>query len=274
MNRFKQILKEHKLAIGLAILTSIIVAFPQVYFRIDHQEFYKEGVQSIEMLPDSPWSARVREVQDGHPGFGSIYYKDGKDNPYLHQPLGSIVTGYMGKVFSLEINNTILLSRLLLSFIVFLVTYGFIFLFSRSKLVALSGASVLLLADSVLSYHSVARIFHGIGPEFFLRLARPVNPAMIYLLLFGFLVSFWLFYKRQDKRWLWGIISAVLLGLNFYNYFYTWTYLYAFGSVLVLIFLIQKKWKEALRITAVFLGALIVAIPYIINLSYAYMFIC
>ncbi|TSA43817.1 hypothetical protein D4R49_02000, partial [bacterium] len=107
-------------------------------------------------------------------------------------------------------------------------------------------------------------LLHGVSPEDFLQIARPVNPAMIFVLLFGFLIAFWLFYK--EKKWQWGVASAVLLGLNFYNYFYSWSYLYAFGGLLVLFLLVQKKWREAVRIAGVFLGALVVAIPYAFNL--------
>jgi len=272
MTNLKRILQEHKFAIALAVLTSIITALPQVYFRIDQKQIYQEGVQVIEMLPDSPWSPRVREVQDGHPNFGNIYQKDGKDNPYLFQPLGSMVVGYMGKIFSLDINNTILLSRLVLPFVVFLLIYSFVFLLSRNKFAALSSVAVLLLAESVLNSFGIFHLIQGNSPEYFLRLARPVNPAMIYVFFFGFLVSFWLFYKKQDKQCLWGIASSLLLGLNFYNYFYSWTYLYAFGGLLVLILLIQKKWKDAIKIAGVFLGALVLAIPYIINLYSASLF--
>ena len=270
MRRLKRIVIEHKMVIVLAVFASIIVVFPQVYFRIDHKEISQETgqpiYQGIELLPDSPWSARVREVQDGHPNFGSIYYKDGKDNPYLFQPLGSMAVGYMGKVFSLDINNTLLLSRFVLTFVAFFLIYGFVFLFSRNKLVALSSASVLLLAESVLSFFGIKQLLHGISPDDFLRIARPVNPAMIYVLFFGLLSSFYLFYKKTDKRWLYGIASAVLFGLNFYNYFYSWTYLYAFGGILVLIFLIRKKWKDALKIGSIFLGGVLLAIPYIVNI--------
>jgi len=81
MNKFKKIVYEHKAIIFLAIFISILAAFPQIYFRIEHNN---DGLyQGIELLPDSPWSARAREVQDGHPNFGNIYNKDGKDNPYL-----------------------------------------------------------------------------------------------------------------------------------------------------------------------------------------------
>lgn len=260
MQKLKQLLQVHKVAIFLAIVLSLVTAFPQVYFRIDHKDINT----GIELLPDSPWSARAREVQDGHPNFGSIYYKDGKDNPYLFQPLGSMVVAYMGEAFSLGINNTILLSRFVLPFVAFLLLYAFVYLFWRDRLVALSSASVLLFADSILSFSGLLRMFHGLSPDSFLRLARPVNPAMVYILLFGFLVLFWQFYKKKD--WRYGVGGAVLLGLNFYNYFYSWTFLYAFGGLIFLFLIFQKKWREAVGVSLVFVGGLVVAIPYAINM--------
>lgn len=262
MSGLRQVLSEHKRAIIIAVIASLIVAFPQVYFRIDHRS---DGIyKGIELLPDSPWSARAREVQDGHPNFGAIYYKDGKNNPYLFQPLGSMVVGYTGEIFSFDINNTILLSRIVLTFVVFLLIYSFVFLLSKDRLAALCGAVVLLLANSILSYSGLLDVLHGRSPEDFLNISRPVNPAMIYVLFFGFLIAFWLFYK--NKKWPCGILSAVLLGLNFYNYFYSWTFLYAFGGLLVFSLVIQKRWQEALKISGVFISALLVAIPYGINL--------
>ena len=254
----------HKGAVILALLASIIVASPQLFLRIDHRS---DGIyQGIELLPDNPWSPRIREVMDGH-GFGSIYYKDSKNDPYIFQPLGSTVVAYIGKVFSLEINNTLLASRAILSFIAYLLIYSFVFVLSRDKLVALCGASLLVLADAVMNLSGLARLIQGISPANFLSISQPANPAMILIPFFGFLVSFWFFYTKRD--WRLGVLSAFLLGLNFYNYFYSWTYLYAFGGILVLLYLVQKKWSEAVRLGSVFLGALVVAIPYVINLNKA-----
>lgn len=264
----KQLFKNHPWVIILGILVALIVAFPQVYFRIEHKD---DGIyQGIELLPDAPWSARVREIQDGH-GFGSIYYKDGKDDPYLHTPLGSMVVAYMGSMFSLDINNTILLSRLTLPFFAFLLIYSFVFLISRDKLAALSSASVILLADSLLDYSGIPRLFQdafqGMSPSSFLEIARPVYSLMIFVPFFAFLVTFWKFFIERGRSW--GLASSIILGLNFYNYFYTWTYLYAFGALLILIYLIHKNWQEALRISKVFIGALVVGIPYAFNLYQA-----
>lgn len=267
MIRLKQIIISHWLAIIFAVLLSLLVAFPQVYFRFEHRN---DGVyQGIELLPDSPWSPRVREIQDGH-GLGSIYQKDGKDNPTIFPLLSSMVVAYLGQIFALDINNTLLLSRLVLPFIVFLLIYSFVFLISKRKQIALSGASVLLFADSILGFSGLSAMLYGVSPDNFLRLARPVNPAMIYIFLFSFLISFWVFYR--DKKWIFGVASVIFLGLNFYNYFYTWTYLYAFGALLLLLLAIKKEWREVFRIGAVFLGALIVATPYFLNAYRASLF--
>jgi hypothetical protein len=90
---------------------------------------------------------------------------------------------------------------------------------------------------------------------------------MIYVLFFGFLASFVSFYRQRN--WRSGVLSVVLLGLNFYNYFYTWTYLYAFGGFLVLLLLLQKQWLRALQISAIFVSAIPLAIPYALNLYHA-----
>jgi len=262
MSWFKHLIWEHKYAVIVAILVSLMVAAPQIAFRYEHRD---DGVyQGIELLPDSPWSSRVREVMDGHPNFGSIYYTDGKGDPYLFQPGGSMTVAYMGEAFGLDINNTLLLARFVLTFIAFLLIYAFIVLLSRDKLAALAGTSVLLLADAVMNLSGVKNLVQGISPANFLSIGLPVDPAMFFIPLFAFLIAFWLFYTRRD--WRWGIASAVLLGFSFYNYFYSWTYLYAFGGFLVLLFLLKKDWREAARVCSVFAGALLMAIPYGINI--------
>ncbi len=261
---YKELLHAHKITILLAVLVSIIAVFPQAYFRIDHAH---DGVyQGIELLPNGPWQGRVREIQDGH-GFGSIYYQDGKNDPYLFQPGGSMVTAYIGKAFALTINNTFLLATVLLTLITFLLLYGFVFVFSRDKLAALAVATILLPAQPVLNLSSLARLLLGVVPADFWEMSQAANPAMIYIGFFAFLLLFWQYYEK--RTWPWGVASAVVLGLNFYNYFYTATFLYAFGGILGAIFLLQKKWPEARRVFYVFCGGLLVAVPYMWNLYQA-----
>lgn len=260
--KIKDFIISHWGALACAIFVSILVVLPQILFRIEHK-VPEQSTERIELLPDSPWSPRVREIQDGH-SFGNIYNKQGKDNPYLFQPLGSMIVAYMGMLFSLGINNTILLSRIVLPFVVFLLIYWFALLLSRDKLVSIVIAAIFLLADPFLTYTGISSLIHGVSPESFLRIARPVNPAMIYVFFFGFLIYFWKFFK--EKRLGPGVIGSVLLSLNFYNYFYSWTYLYAFGGFFTLFLIFQKRWREALEVGSVYFFGAVLAIPYFINL--------
>lgn len=260
--------REHWIAVVLSICTSLIVAAPQIYLRIDHPEFYAGGYEAVEMLPDAPWSVRVREVMDGHTGWGNFYFKDGKDDPYLFQPLGSFITAWSGMLFGLEINNTLLLFRLVYPAITFFVIYAFAYLIGRNKLVALASTSLILFVESVMSPAGVRDLLagfnNGVSPLSFLELARPVNSAMIFIFLFGFLAAFWRYYET-NKRW-WGVLAAVLLGLNFYNYFYSWTYAFSFGGALAVVLIIERNWGEVRRLLYVFIGGLLVGLPYLYNL--------
>lgn len=260
-----QILKNHKWAILLALVVAVLAAFPPIYFRYHHSDVY----QGIELMPDSPWTPRVREVMDGHFNLGSIYYKEGKNDPYLFQPLGSIIVASLGKIFSLDINNTILLFRLFFPALVFLIIYSFVVLFSKNKLAALASSILILLALDLLSRpeYGILKILDGESPRSFLQIARPVNPALTYLFFFSFLLLFWLFYER--KQWRWGVLSMIILGLTFYDYFYTWTFLYVWGIILTFIFIALKNWQAVKRIILVFLMGTLLAIPYFLNLYQA-----
>ena len=267
MKGITQILKNHKWAIIIAFVAAIIVAFPQLYLRYDNQDSY-QGIELFGINDEIAWLSRVREASDGYPALGNAYFKDGKDAPYIIQPLGSAIIAYLGKPFSLDINNTILLSRLLLSFLVFLIIYGFIYFLSRTKLTALATSSFLFLGNSLFNSVGIFNVLAGESPSLrYVNYTRPVNPLMTSFFFFGFLLCFWLFLER--KQWRWGILSTLLLGLSFYDYFYTWTFLYAFVGVLILIFFFQKKWLDLKRVGLVLLGASIIAIPYIINLYQA-----
>jgi len=257
LSKIKLIFKNHKWAIFLAAITGIIIAYPQIYLRWDLGDSY-QGIGLMGASDDeSAWMSRVKEVQDGHPTFSSLHFKDGKNDPYLFQPLGTMMVAYLGELFSLDINDTILLSRLFFPFLLYLIIYAFIFFFTKEKLISLSIPSVLLLAISIFNRGATLK-------PYYLLLTRPVNPAMTWIFFFGFLLFFWLFVER--KQWRWGILSALMLGLSFYDFLYTWTFLYAFCGVLVLIFLCQKKWQDIKRIAIVLSGSVLIAIPYFINL--------
>jgi len=259
-----QLIKIHKWALLFAFLVGIIVAFPQFYFPYDHADTYN-GIYIATTDNEVGYLGRIQEVRDGHPLLGSINFKDGKDNPYIQSPLGEILIAYLGKIFFLDLNGTILLARFIFAFLGFLAIYGFVFLLSKEKLIAISAAAAVCLAKSLLSRGALIALLEGGAPTaYFLDNYRPVHPMVSFLFLFSFLVFFWLFFDK--KQWRWGVISILILGLSFYLYPYTWSFIYAFLGILCLILLFQKKWQDIKRIILMALGGVVIAIPYLLNI--------
>ncbi len=258
-----QLIKIHKWAILFAFLVGVIVAFPQFYFSYDHADTY-QGVYIATTDNEYSYLNRIQEVRDGHPSMASAVLKDGKDDPYFLPPLDEILVAYLGKIFFLNLNSTILLARFLFAFLVFLAVYGFVFLISKEKLTALAASTAVCLAKSLLGRGALVVLLKGGAPTAdFLDLYRPAHPQVDFLFFFSFLLFFWLFFER--KRWIWGVISTLILGLSFYTYPYTWSLLYAFLGVLFLILLFQKKWPDAKRVFFLGLGAFAIGIFYFLN---------
>ncbi|MFH1575552.1 MAG: hypothetical protein ABIB55_01240 [Candidatus Nealsonbacteria bacterium] len=260
-----QIFKNHKWAIVLALVASIIIALPQLYLRADLKDDY-QGVELLGMGDEVPWLSRVREAYDGYLAISNAYFKEGKSDPYIVQPLGSDIIALFGRVFSMDINNTMLFSRFLFSFLVFLLIYGFIFVFTRHKTTALAMSAFLFLGNAFFNRPALLNILSGLSPDpslKYVNYTRPVNPLMTHFFFFGFLFFYWLFLDKKQKKY--GFLSAIFLGLSFYDYFYTWTFLYAFLGVLGVIYIFQKKWSDLKNIVFIVAGAAVIALPYLYN---------
>lgn len=265
LSRIRLILISHKWAIILAFAAAILVSFPQVFLRYDISDSYY-GIEFMGAGDDeASWLARAREVQDGHYSLSCVYLKDGKNDPYLIQPLGTIITASLGKIFSLNINDTLLAARFFFTFIIFLLIYGFVYLISQSRLISLAATLALILGRDIIGRSGIQDLITEGTPSIrYLNLMRPVNPLMTYFFFFGFLLFFWLFYKK--RQWRWGLLSILMLGLSFYDYFFTWTFLYIFCGLLAIILIFQRKWHDAKRIGIVLFVAGLIAIPYFVNI--------
>lgn len=266
-----QLLKNHKWAVIFALLAGLIVAFPQIYFSYNNADQY-QGIYVATTDNEFSYLARIQEVRDGHFGLGNAISKDGKEDPYIQAPLGEILIAYLGKIFFLDLNGSILLARVLFTFLIFLCIYGLVFLFTKKKTTAVAAAIAVCLAKSLLSRGGIMALLSGGSPTtLFLDFYRPVQPQASTLFFFAFLLLFWIFFDTSTqlsvkKRRFFGIVSALILGSSFYIYPYTWSFLYVFLGVLCLILLFQRKWPDVKRIILLALGGIIIAIPYFLNI--------
>lgn len=267
VNLIREFIKNHKWAFLLALISGLIIAFPQFYFRYDSDVPY-QGIDLHGSHEESFYLNRIKEVQDGSLSLGCPFLKNNKNTPYITPPLGEIITAALGKTFFLALNNTILLARFLFPFAIFLLIYFFVVSFSRDKLAGLTAAALVILGRHLISLKGLWQLLQAKpASDNFLVFFRPVHPQVSSLFFFAFLLFFWLFFIK--KQWRWGIASALCLGLSFYLYPFLWMFLYPCAGMFLLILLWQKKFADVKRIGLIVLAGLVIGIPYFVNFYYA-----
>lgn len=262
MKVFIQILVNHKWAIFLAILVGIIIASPQVYFSFKHNDIY----QGIGLTgPDEEfYLARIQEIRDGHFALANPFWAEGKDLPYTSPPLSEIIVSFTGKIFGLNLINTVVLSKFIFPVFIYLFIYIFLYQLIRKKSVAIAISTTVLFSTNLINPNAFWNfIVNQQTTHSFLAFGRLISPQVHLIFFFGFLLLFWFFLDK--KKWIYGLASGFVLGLSFYTFPYTWTFLCSFLGCLLFIFIWKKEWIKFKNIILVSVIALIVAVPYLLN---------
>jgi len=253
------------LAIILALLTGLMVVFPQLLFLYQSGEQY-QGINIFETDSEYFYVSRIREVYDGHYKIANPILAEGKNLPYAQQPLSELIVGFTGIILHLNISSVLILFRFISPFFLFLIIYFFILnINGRDKITAILAPIVIILASNLISYPlQLLQMLKGnFFTTTFLDYARPINPQISSIFFFGFLYSFWQLGSKSSKRYLY--FCAALFGLSFYVYVYTWTFLFVFIGIEIIISLFSKKLYFAKKcLYILFFGGLL-AIPYFIN---------
>jgi len=263
MRKTFQILSEHKLAVMTASLVGLIIAFPQVYFQLTEKDSY-QGIALGGTSDEAVFLMRIQEVRDGHYLIANSSWAQGKNLPYLAPPLAENISSFMGQIFGLNLINTITLDRFIFPAFVFLLIYALVYQLTRKKSISLIAPITVLLSINLVNPTAIWNLLvHQQTHTEFMLFSRLISPIHS-IFFFGFLLLFWFF--LQKRKWVYGIGSGIVLGLSFYEYPYTWTFLLAFLGCLVLIFIFKKKWVKIKDIILIILIALLVATPYFWNL--------
>lgn len=261
----KIFLKEHLVGIIISILVGLVVALPPVIFRFSKDY---NGLEMLKTNTESHYVAEVQEIYDGDPLIRNPFFKDLKDTPYLFPPLSPNIIALIGKMFFLNAIHAVMLARFLSVSLLAFFVYYFGFLTTKNKLVGYVCAPFVILGYTLLDPKNLNILFlRGIGKSelTFIDYGRPVNPQFSTLFFFAYLVCFWKFLFEDGRKKMYGILSAVILGLSFYVYLFTWTFIFSLNGFLCLIYLIKKDWKKFKMILCVSLGAVLLGIPYFVN---------
>lgn len=258
--------KENLMGLIVSVVVASIVAGPAIIFH------FSDNYRGIDMFAQNTelhYVAEIKEVFDGHRLLGNPFFADLKNTPYLFPLLSPNLAALFGGLFGLNIAATVIVGRF---FFVALLAF-FIYLFTKS----LTGSKYISLvapAFVILGYNLVAPSFYvnlikygfwGGSEPGLIDYGRPINPQISSIFFFAYLFFFYNFLFNEKNKKIWGMLSAVILGLSFYVYLFTWTYIFALNGMIFLMLLFKKETQRAKEIVYISLGALLIGLPYFVN---------
>ncbi|MDO8499668.1 MAG: hypothetical protein Q7S66_03335 [bacterium] len=253
----------------LAFVIGVLIVFPSAYFHYFDSSY--RGIEFFGSSDEAIYLAQIQEVYDGHYSFGNVYLSDLKDSPSVQQSLSSFLVMAMGRIGGMDAPAVNIVTKFVLPFILTLLVYTFFRNLSGRRNLALLLTVFFMLGPATLIFLNPAAwipffkdgALLGVDLKF-LTYARPINPQVSSLFFFGYLVCFWKF-LYEEKRRVYGTLAAVILGLAFYTYFFSWSLLFTLNGALGLWYLIKKDWAQCKKIIAVTAGAILLGLPYFMN---------
>jgi hypothetical protein len=253
----------HAAAYMLAAAMGILCVAPYAYFATTPEY---QGIALMGQDAEEHYMARMQEAYEGRPGLGNVFTPY-KEVPYLSPGLGEAVMAGAAKLTGLQVADITLAAKFLLPALIFLLIYGFGLSISRSRLTALLGAAAAMLGTAIMSNpHELLALARGQSIVDGITWARPINPQISGLMLFGGLWLLCRAYMQRDKI-SWSATGAIgiVIGLSLYVSVYTWSFL---GLLLFSIFILEaahKNYRAAGKLLGAGIVGLLLAVPFLLN---------
>jgi putative flippase GtrA len=264
INRMQSQIKRHWLALVFALCAGILCIAPAVYFS--HVAPGYRGIAMMGSDDEEHYVARIQEVNAGYSSLGNVFLPD-KNVPYLAPGLGENIVARLGNMVDMDASVVNVFSKFLFPFLITLLVYALCYALFESRALALLGTMAALVGDNLVSGPQAwLALLHGVSTSVnFLTLARPINPEVTDVFLFGGMILFYnAFIKRAPRAWeiaLLGLIAGTALYVSPYPF----TFLCGMLGVSFFWFAYQRDWS---RVRGIFLsGALmsLCSIPFVLN---------
>ena len=205
-----------------ALLTGLIIVFPQMALIIDLGENY-QGINIDKTDSENYYTIRVREIYDGHLEAANPEFYEYKNEPYLQPSLSEFILAFLAKIFFLTPAQIIILGKFIFPGLLYLAIYFFSFKITKSKILSLTIPLVIIFASKIVSFpQEIFSLFNGqiFDNTTFNNYSRPIHPQFSSLIFFIWLTCLYVWLKTKRNLLFW--FSAILLGLMFYIYPYSW----------------------------------------------------
>lgn len=259
--------KEHKYALGFALLVGILAVLPQFFAILSLGEDYK-GIHFLFADNEDEYIVRIQEMLDGYISVGSPYYFEYKDLLPLHLPTGEFWYALLKVLLPISLVSVMIFTKFLFPAFLFMLTYLVIFRLTEhegmggSIPTAIAGGLLVTLGYDFVDFRYVLSLFSGdINFPYFLIWARPVNPItgalLLMLYLLGLLHIIQSGSKKHSKVLLSGIVGALMVG-----YIFSWSISVVIAGVLAIAYAIKKEFFISRRLLLVIVYNIIITSPY------------
>ncbi len=265
--KIKTLLKNHGLAIVIALLIGLVVILPQVFLLNDLGQNY-QGISLAGSDGEDYYSMRVQEAYDGHYKISNPSFYEYKDKPYVQPPLPEITTAVMAKILGLTTSQIITLAKFILPILLYLILYALLLVITKNKTLAIVSPVMMMLTTNFIFRPKEVIYFLTFDWEKikgFIDYYRPINPQFSSLIFFTWLLIFYQWLKKQKTASYLGLV--VILGLMFYIYPYSWMLAYSIIGFLILFSFSRKTNLKPLtkKLITVLVLSFIIALPYWLN---------
>ncbi len=230
------------------------------------------GVPYFEVSDSFYYTAKIREVLEGHLFSGSTYFFEYKSAQTVVPPLGEFIYAVPVWVFHAPLGSVILAYKALLPLVLFLLVYGLIWRVCGAevesrirRITGLAGGLFVTLGYDLIDFRNIIEFARGHQHWFHPFLwVRPINPILGAILLFGFLYIFsWIAYEEGSHSWRWlaAAMCGVLAGAMVF-YIFSWGVALAIVGTYLCFALIQKRWVVALQAGFVLVSSFVVSFSY------------
>jgi len=254
------------IGISLAALFSAVSVMPSLLQRTDTQYPY-QGIHILGPDAEEYYAARVREVYDGYPWLGNVFFSESKDAPYFQPPLPEFTIATIGRLLGVDAISAFIGSKVILSFAAFLLLLSLLLLVTNSPLISIASTCAVLFGGALLSAPwDLPSFINSANHSFeFLRFSRAINPQWSASWFLVALIGLAGWIRFAPRRYL--VLTTLATVILVYSYVYAWSYLFAVIGLLSLWYLIRRDWRRVFEIAAFWLIVIACSIPYVIHLS-------
>jgi len=272
----------HALALLFAFAVGALYVVPHISFIVSLGDAYR-GIPLLQTQNEDYYLTRIREIIDGHYSTGSFLFHEYKDAPPLTPPTEEFLYAIPTLLFGTSVITTIIVSRFVLPFGLFLLIYFLLVRLTSTKrreenghgdagtertlaqkLTAISGSLLITLGYDLINYRAVWRYLLGEDSlaGSFLMWSRLVHPIWGAIFLFLFLLCLYALMCGTKRIKSVVLLSSALLALMFGSYFFSWGLAVSIGTVLFVIAFFRKEFSLLKQLFVVFAGGVLLSSPY------------